>query len=173
MFFDQKVILSKDEVNELLSRCTNWEPSKLKYPGTDKPIVVKNRRISETHHMDVKKDDWFYKRLYDIFLDYNTEITADSFNVMFYRYYEGGFIYKHNDAFNGDDHRTVVSLLFLGGDFTGGEFLLYDDDNIPHTLEQIPGSIAIYRPEQFHEVKPVRSEVFSSSIYSQKRLSAN
>lgn len=170
MLFEQKVLISSEEVQELLNRCTSWEPSRLIPHGAAAPKVMERFRVSDTYLMKVKKGDWFYDRIYKTFYERNVEIIVDEFNVMFYRYREGGFIYKHNDILSNQHHRTAVSILFLGEDFTGGDFIIYDENDKAHILEQTPGTLAIYRPERYHEVTPVESGTrYSAAIFIHQR----
>ena len=169
MLYEQKILLSEEEVSELLSRCNKWSPSLLVDPSTNIPEVKSKLRVSETYHMPVCKGDWFYSKLYDLFLEHNIEITVDKFNVMFYKYSKGGFIYKHSDTIASNAFRTLVGILFLGGNYTGGDFVIYDNKNNPTIVEQEPGSVAIYSPNAPHEVTEVTSGIrYSAAIFIHK-----
>ena len=80
----------------------------------------------------------------------------------FARYLPGAFYGRHRDAFIGQNHRLVSSILYLNPDWLpddGGELLLYDTEGttLLERIEPIFGTMVFFLSEDFpHEVLPAR-----------------
>jgi predicted 2-oxoglutarate/Fe(II)-dependent dioxygenase YbiX len=162
--------LSADECSEIISMgYGKWKPS---LTGTGE--IFENFRKSKQISPNICKDDWLYQIVKRSFLKHNIEIIADVLReVQIIKYDVGDYILKHQDTtgygLTGTKiDRYYVLNIILNDTFEGGDFVYYDINNNPITLEKKAGTGMIFKTNVFHQVNPITEGVrYSFCVFIQ------
>lgn len=157
---------------ELYDRAAPWRKSS--YSGYDGKLVDSSDRV-EMNECRVDPGAPFYDVLekgmvaaLDRYADTHGDFSASRSNgFRLNRYGPGGFMSRHVDNIHKSHGQTsgfpiVTCLILLNDDFEGGEFMLFDDWQVPWKRGQ-----ALVFPCNFmfpHEVKPVARGVRYSTV---------
>ena len=141
MLIKQKVLFSKEECDFIISHndthITNWMMGDRKY--NSQPINYS----SETK--------WLFDKLEDfVESETNIEIRTIKKQIHFHTFKEGEWFGKHNDI---RDNRVYAVGVFLNDDFEGGDFKLYNPNEI--TLDKVIGNTYIFDVRIDHEITPI------------------
>jgi len=146
----QKVLFSREEVNEILGLCTNWGRSQVSRPGGSggyKPSV------RNSYSCDLPNDTL----IKPLILDKVKEIGVKSISlgISVIHYPEGCFFKRHRDGLG--RYNALVIQLSDAKDYDGGELVV--EDII--TSKEL-GNAILFSAQSIHEVKKVtRGERYS------------
>jgi prolyl 4-hydroxylase len=80
--------------------------------------------------------------------------------LRFSRYDPGGSFHTHFDTVYARDDKYVgmhTILVYLNDDYEGGETVVYDSEERPHTVKPETGMALVFYHHQLHNGQPVRS----------------
>ena len=141
MKINQKVLLTKEECESIISNndthITNWIMGDRKY--NSQPINYS----SETK--------WLFDKLSN-FVEKETNIRIETIKktIHFHKFTKGDWFGKHNDI--RDDRIYAVGVL-LNDDFEGGDFKLYNPNEI--ILDKVIGNTYLFDVRIDHEITPI------------------
>ena len=156
MIFEQKVLLTPKECNDIISSCNDeWWPSLL-----GKEEYKPELRKSFVHIKKPSKGEALYEYVQRGLSLVSEELIAeDPLLIQVLKYKEGGFIYKHKDdittSLDGFVQARYYFIILLNDNFEGGDFLAYNNQDELYTLDKKAGNVLLGDPTMFHEVTKV------------------
>lgn len=141
MLINQKLLFSKIQCDSIISYLKKnnkyWNANDRKY--TSELIIYS----AET--------DWIFCKLKSYFESItNLSLVNIKKEIHFHKYKEGDWFDKHTDV---RDNRLYAIGVILNDDFNGGEFKLYNPNEI--TLNKIAGNCYIFDVRIEHEITPI------------------
>ena len=141
MILKEKILFSKEECESIISynetHITNWLMSDRKY--NSQPINYS----SETK--------WLFDKLKDfVERETNIQIRTIKKTIHFHKFTKGDWFGKHNDV---RDNRLYAVGVLLNDDFSGGDFKLYNPDEI--ILDKVIGNTYLFDVRIDHEITPI------------------
>ena len=141
MILKEKILFSKQECESIISynetHITNWLMGDRKY--NSQPI---NYSLETNWLFDKLKD--FLKR------ETNIEIRTIKKTIHFHKFTKGDWFGKHNDV---RDNRLYAVGVLLNDDFSGGDFKLYNPNEI--ILHKVIGNTYLFDVRIDHEITPI------------------
>jgi hypothetical protein len=141
MILKQKMLFSKEECESIISynntQITNWIMDDRKY--NSQPI---------NYSLDTK---WLFDKLND-FVETETNIGIRTIKktIHFHKFTKGDWFDKHNDV---RDRRLYAVGVLLNDDFEGGDFKLYNPNQI--ILDKVIGNTYLFDVKIEHEITPI------------------
>ena len=141
MILKEKILFSKEECESIISynetHITNWRMGDRKY--NSQPII---------YSLETK---WLFDKLKK-FVETKTEIKFRSIKkqIHFHKFTKGDWFGKHNDV---SDKRLYAVGVLLNDDFDGGDFKLYNPNEI--ILDKIIGNTYVFDVRLTHEITPI------------------
>ena len=141
MILKEKILFSKEECESIISynetHITNWLMSDRKY--NSQPI---------NYSLETK---WLFEKLKD-FVERETsiEIRTIKKKIHFHKFTKGDWFEKHNDV---RDNRLYAVGVLLNDDFKGGDFKLYNPNEI--ILDKVIGNTYLFDVGIEHEITPI------------------
>jgi len=141
MILKEEVLFSKHECESIIresdQHITNWRMGDRKY--NSQPI---------NYSLDTK---WLFDKLRDfVENEINIEIRTIKKTIHFHKFTKGDWFGKHNDI--RDDRVFAVGVL-LNDNFNGGDFKLYNPDEVK--LDKVTGNSYIFDVKIDHEITPI------------------
>ena len=141
MILKEKILFSKEECESIISYndtyITNWLMGDRKY--NSQPI---NYSL---------ETNWLFDKLKDfVETETNIEIRTIKKTIHFHKFTKGDWFGKHNDI--RDDRVFAVGVL-LNDNFDGGDFKLYNPDEVK--LDKVTGNTYIFDVKINHEITPI------------------
>ncbi len=141
MILKEKILFSKEECKLILSynntHITNWEKNNRKY--NSQPI---------NYLLNTK---WLFDKLNDfVERETNIEIRTIKKTIHFHKFIKGDWFGKHNDVRN---NRLYAVGVLLNDDFSGGDFKLYNPNEI--ILNKVVGNTYLFDVRIEHEITPI------------------
>ena len=141
MIINQNISFTKEECESIISyNCeliTNWRMGDRKY--NSQPI---------NYSLETK---WLFDRLANfVERKINIEIKAIKKTVHFHKFTKGDWFGKHNDV---RDNRLYAVGVLLNDDFRGGDFKLYNPNEI--MLDKVIGNTYLFDVRIDHEITPI------------------
>ena len=141
MIIKQKILFSKDECGSIIlesnQHITNWRMGDRKY--NSQPI---------NYSLDTK---WLFDKLKDfVEMETNIEIRTIKKTIHFHKFTKGDWFGKHNDV---RDNRLYAVGVLLNDDFRGGDFKLYNPNEI--MLDKVIGNAYLFDVRIDHEITPI------------------
>ena len=141
MILKEKILFSKEECESIISynetHITNWRMGDRKY--NSQPI---------NYSLDTQ---WLFDKLKDfVEVETNIEIRTIKKTIHFHKFTKGDWFGKHNDI--RDDRVFAVGVL-LNDNFDGGDFKLYNPDEVK--LDKVTGNTYIFDVKINHEITPI------------------
>ena len=175
----QKVIFTEEECDKIIEYKEKYE----NFLVTPKNSLIENTRTvfyedSEIHWVkkynvwDIPIDEnteWFYDKIYTWFSD-TTGIKLDResyFNTLgaahkLHEYTAGDKFDLHIDK-SWDNLDRIWNLgIQLNSNYTGGDYICYDEENQPIYLSKEVGNVVAYNSDTLHEI----TEILSGTRYS-------
>ena len=175
----QKVIFTEEECDKIIEYKEKYE----NFLVTPKNSLMENTRNvfyedSEIHWVkkynvwDIPIDEnteWFYDKIYTWFSD-TTGIKLDResyFNTLgaahkLHEYTAGDKFDLHIDK-SWDNLDRIWNLgIQLNSNYTGGDYICYDEENQPIYLSKEVGNVVVYNSDTLHEI----TEILSGIRYS-------
>ena len=171
MIFKENVILTKEEVNSILSHMDSEEDIrfKIKYDG----VLYQNGSKGTSKRLDfTEENQWIFDRIKKWTDNLNMGLVWKSTPfATFRRYREGDFFIKHTDDLNSDSiiKKRGVRVLTIGiqlsdeDEYEGGDFLVWDKDE-EITVSKKIGNAIMYSTYVPHEVKEIKKGMRTSLI---------
>jgi hypothetical protein len=137
----QKILFSEKECELILWNKTNditdWNMSDRKYGS--KPIDYK------------ESTKWLFEKLKNFFeIEMDLKIIKTKKQIHFHKFTKGDWFDKHNDV---RDRRLYAVGVLLNDDFSGGDFKLYNPDEI--ILDKVIGNTYLFDVRIDHEITPI------------------
>lgn len=141
MILKEKILFSKEECESIISynetHITNWNTKDRKYHS--QPI---------TYSLETK---WLFDKLKIFFEEQsNIQIKKNKEVIHFHKFVKGDWFGKHNDI---RENRLYAVGVLLNGDFSGGDFKLYNPNEI--ILNKIVGNTYLFDVRIDHEITPI------------------
>jgi len=141
MISREKILFSKEECEFIIlesnQHITNWRMGDRKY--NSQPI---------NYSLDTQ---WLFDKLKDfVEVETNIEIRTIKKTIHFHKFTKGDWFGKHNDI--RDDRVFAVGVL-LNDNFDGGDFKLYNPDEVK--LDKVTGNTYIFDVKIDHEITPI------------------
>ena len=141
MILREKILFSKEECEFIIlesnQHITNWRMGDRKY--NSQPI---------NYSLDTQ---WLFDKLKDfVEVETNIEIRTIKKTIHFHKFTKGDWFGKHNDI--RDDRVFAVGVL-LNDNFDGGDFKLYNPDEVK--LDKVTGNTYIFDVKIDHEITPI------------------
>jgi hypothetical protein len=175
----QKVIFTEKECNEIIGYIKQYE----NFLVTPKNSLIENTRtvfyedteirwVKKYNVWDIPIDEntkWFYDRIYTWFSD-TTKVKLDRdsyFNTpnaahKLHEYTAGDKFDLHIDK-SWDNLDRIWNLgIQLNSNYTGGDYICYDEENQPIYLSKEVGNVVAYNSDTLHEI----TEILSGIRYS-------
>jgi predicted 2-oxoglutarate/Fe(II)-dependent dioxygenase YbiX len=151
MLIKQKVLFSKEECSTIINyqkiNHQNWKNNDRDYKSS---TIVLNYETS-----------WVFERLKNFFEEVS---GCEMFNIKneihFHKYQTNDWFGVHNDT---RDNRLYSVGVLLNEDFIGGDFKLYNPDEI--LLNKMCGNSYVFDVRVSHEVTPILSGIRYSLIW--------
>ena len=141
MILKEKILFSKEECKSIISynetHITNWRMGDRNYKS--QPI---NYSLETNWLFDKLKD--FVER------ETNIQIRTIKKTIHFHKFTKGDWFGKHNDV---RDNRLYAVGVLLNDDFSGGDFKLYNPDEI--ILDKVIGNTYLFDVRINHEIIPI------------------
>jgi len=141
MILKEKILFSKEECKSIISynetHITNWRMGDRNYKS--QPI---NYSLETNWLFDKLKD--FVER------EINIQIRTIKKTIHFHKFTKGDWFGKHNDV---RDNRLYAVGVLLNDDFSGGDFKLYNPDEI--ILDKVIGNTYLFDVRINHEIIPI------------------
>ena len=141
MLIKQKVLFKKNECdlirNLFKSNPQNWD--------------LKDRNFNSEAINHSLKTEWLFDKLKKfVETETNIQITTIKKQIHFHTFKEGEWFGKHNDI---RDRRLYAIGVLLNNDFKGGDFKLYNPDEI--VLDKVIGNTYVFDVRIDHEITPI------------------
>ena len=141
MILKEKILFSKEECEYIVSynetHITNWRMGDRKY--NSQPI---------NYSLETK---WLFDKLKTFFEEQsNMQIKKNKEVIHFHKFTKGDWFGKHNDV---RDNRLYAVGVLLNDDFSGGDFKLYNPNEI--ILDKVIGSTYLFDVRIDHEIIPI------------------
>ena len=141
MIINQNISFSKEECESIIlyndTHITNWRMGDRKY--NSQPI---------NYSLDTK---WLFDKLKDfVEVETNIEIRTIKKTIHFHKFTKGDWFGKHNDI---RDERVFAVGVLLNDNFDGGDFKLYNPDEVK--LDKVTGNTYIFDVKINHEITPI------------------
>ncbi len=138
MILKQKILFSEEECKSIISyndtHITNWIMDDRKY--NSQPI---------NYSLETK---WLFDKLKDfVERETNIEIRTIKKTIHFHKFTKGDWFGKHNDI---RDNRLYAVGVLLNDDFSGGNFKLYNPNEI--ILNKLVGNTYLFDVKIDHEI---------------------
>jgi len=141
-------IFSDEELNFLC----NYEGEEFVREMDDRKYKFKT--LSDSYYVE-KLLKWFEDKSGEKLKNYNYELILHTFNV-------GDYFSKHIDAINiHNKNRAYVVGVPLNEDYKGGEYILYEPDEV---LSKVGGVPYYFKSNRMHEITKVESGVRKSAL---------
>ena len=141
MILKEKILFSKEECKSIISynetHITNWRMGDRNYKS--QPI---NYSLETNWLFDKLKD--FVER------ETNLQIRTIKKTIHFHKFTKGDWFGKHNDV---RDNRLYAVGVLLNDDFSGGDFKLYNPNEI--ILNKVIGNTYLFDVRIDHEITPI------------------
>lgn len=141
MLLKQNLIFTKEECNSIISYnskdITNWKMEDRKYDS--QPI---NYSL---------ETNWLFEKFKNFF-EKETGLTVSKLKetIHFHKFIKGDWFGRHNDV---RERRLYAVGLLLNDEFDGGDFILYNPDEL--ILNKIVGNTYIFDVRISHEIRPI------------------
>ena len=141
MLIKEEVLFNKEECESIISynntHIKNWIMSDRKY--NSKPIDYN------------EGTKWLFEKLKDFFEEQsNIQIKKNKEVIHFHKFTKGDWFGKHNDVRN---YRLYAVGVLLNDDFSGGDFKLYNPNEI--ILDKGIGNTYLFDVRIDHEITPI------------------
>lgn len=141
MILKEKILFSKEECKSIITyndtHITNWKMDDRKYDS--QPI---------NYSLETK---WLFDKLKDfVERETNIEIRTLKKTIHFHKFTKGDWFGKHNDI---RDNRVYAVGVLLNDDFEGGDFKLYNPNEI--ILDKVIGNTYLFDARIEHEITPI------------------
>ena len=141
MLIKEEVLFNKEECESIISyndtHITNWRMGDRKY--NSQPI---------NYSLETK---WLFEKLKDFFeVETGLEIIKIKKQIYLHKFIEGDWFGKHNDVRN---YRLYAVGVLLNDDFSGGDFKLYNPNEI--ILDKGIGNTYLFDVRIDHEITPI------------------
>ena len=141
MLIKEEVLFNKEECESIISynntHIKNWIMSDRKY--NSKPIDYN------------EGTKWLFEKLKDFFeVETGLEIIKIKKQIYLHKFIEGDWFGKHNDVRN---YRLYAVGVLLNDDFSGGDFKLYNPNEI--ILDKGIGNTYLFDVRIDHEITPI------------------
>jgi hypothetical protein len=141
MILKEKILFTKKECESIISYnetvITNWMMGDRKY--NSQPI---------NYSLETK---WLFDKLKDfVEKETNIQIRTIKKTIHFHKFTKGDWFGKHNDV---RDNRLYAVGVLLNDDFSGGDFKLYNPDEI--ILDKVIGNTYLFDVRIDHEITPI------------------
>ena len=141
MILKEKILFSKEECESIISYnetdITNWKMDDRKYDS--QPI---------NYSLETK---WLFDKLKDfVERETNIQIRTIKKTIHFHKFTKGDWFGKHNDV---RDNRLYAVGVLLNDDFSGGDFKLYNPNEI--ILNKVIGNTYLFDVRIDHEITPI------------------
>jgi hypothetical protein len=151
MLIKEQVLFNKEECESIISyndtHIKNWIMSDRKYNSQ-----------SITYSLETK---WLFDKLKTFFEEQsNIRIKKNKEVIHFHKFVKGDWFGKHNDIRN---NRLYAVGVLLNGDFEGGDFKLYNPNEI--TLDKVIGNTYLFDVRIDHEITPILEGVRYSLLW--------
>jgi hypothetical protein len=148
MILQEKILFSKEECESIISyndtHITNWISAARKY--NSQPI---------NYSIETK---WLFDKLKDfVETETNIQIRTIKKTIHFHKFIKGDWFGKHNDI---RENRLYAIGVLLNNDFKGGDFKLYNPDEI--VLDKVIGNTYVFDVRIEHEI----TTIFEGERYS-------
>ena len=141
MILKEKILFSKEECKSIIwnanQRIANFDIKDRKYHS--QPI---------TYSLETK---WLFDKLKTFFEEQsNIQIKKNKEVIHFHKFTKGDWFGKHNDI---RDNRVYAVGVLLNDDFSGGDFKLYNPNEI--ILDKVIGNTYLFDVKIDHEIIPI------------------
>jgi hypothetical protein len=141
MILQQKILFSKEECESIISyndtHITNWIMDDRKY--NSQPI---------NYSLETQ---WLFDKLNDfVKTETNIGIRTIKKTIHFHKFTKGDWFDKHNDV---RDRRLYAVGVLLNNDFEGGDFKLYNPNEI--ILDKVIGNTYLFDVRIDHKITPI------------------
>jgi hypothetical protein len=141
-------LFSKEE----LSFLCNYDSEEFERDMEDRKY--KFRILSDSYYVE-KLLKWFEVKSGEKLKNYNYELIIHTFGV-------GDYFSKHKDAINiHNKNRAYVVGVPLNSDYTGGEYILYQPDEV---LSKVGGVPYYFKSDRMHEITKIESGIRKSAL---------
>jgi hypothetical protein len=137
----QNKLFSKEECQSIIfygsNNITNWDNNDRKYHS--QPIICS---------LETK---WLFDKLKTFFEEQSKiQIKKNKEVIHFHKFVKGDWFGKHNDI---RDNRLYAVGVLLNNDFEGGDFKLYNPNEI--ILDKVIGNTYLFDVRMEHEITPI------------------
>ena len=141
MILKEKILFSKEECESIISynetHITNWRIGDRKY--NSQPII---------YSLETK---WLFDKLKKFFEEQaDIQIKKNKEVIHFHKFVKDDWFGKHNDI---RDNRLYAVGVLLNDDFRGGDFKLYNPNEI--ILDKVIGNTYLFDVRIDHEITPI------------------
>lgn len=141
MILKEKILFSKEECKSIISYnetdITNWRMGDRNY---------KSQSINYS-----LETNWLFDKLKDfVERETNIQIRTIKKTIHFHKFTKGDWFGKHNDV---RDNRLYAVGVLLNDDFSGGDFKLYNPNEI--ILNKVIGNTYLFDVRIDHEITPI------------------
>ena len=141
MILKEKILFSKEECESIISynetHITNWRMGDRKY--NSQPII---------YSLETK---WLFDKLKKFFEEQaDIQIKKNKEVIHFHKFVKDDWFGKHNDI---RDNRLYAVGVLLNDDFRGGDFKLYNPNEI--ILDKVIGNTYLFDVRIDHEITPI------------------
>lgn len=175
MMIYQEKIFTKEECDKILSYREIY--TDLPYRGAEDVIDLENRRIDQFIRLENgkktgkffnvwdipndKETHWFFKKIINWFSNIS-EIQIKDSNYYpngcgLHKYSKGDLFQKHIDLTKNHLDRRWNLGIQLNEEYTGGEYVCYDNNDNPIILSKEVGTAIAYDAKTLHEIKEITS----------------
>jgi hypothetical protein len=144
MLITQKILFSKEECQSIIygsDNITNWG-------------FLKDRKFHSQPIIYSLETKWLFDKLKKIFEEQtNIQIKKDKEIIHFHKFVKGDWFGKHNDT---RDKRLFAVGVLLNDDFEGGDFKLYNPNEI--ILDKVIGNTYLFDVRIYHEITQILND---------------
>ena len=147
--FIQKVLFTKKECLEILSKKGEFKNSKIKLENEIPKSNIKYRNSKTSNINSNKVKDIILDKL--SLIDNTIKSLPDNIDIT--RYDEGDFFIKHQDSSSDYPNRLKTLVIQLSNEnYTGGILKVWENNNVPHISSTEIGNVIIFNFDYYHEV---------------------